>query len=504
MTSLPTGTLEEPHPRVLVSWDETAPVLPPYPGRRVAALLVASDLAIVFASFVAAYWVRDVSLASGAWGRVVTGGALITSASGLVFLMGNLYDPGVAARGWTQLTRMLRAWAVIAGLAILGIFLAEADTPLRSRLALGLFLTAGMAATVLVRVGFWRTLIRSRFAVALRGARVVVGNGPLARRLAAPGREGGFWDPPLVGHVDDGETRKGPAFPVPRLGDLEALRGLAAEQRISEVLVAREDLSRGELVRLAHAWMDDGLHVRLASSAFEVMMAGAPGSVIAGIPVVELRRSPQRGFGLALKRGFDLAAVLLGGALLLPLLGAIAVVVRLTTPGPVLFRQERLGKGGRPFTMLKFRSMVSGNDDARHRRYIRDHMGGIAATTDGEGRHVYKLVNDPRITPVGRFLRRTSLDELPQLWNVLRGDMSLIGPRPCLPYEWELYEDWQRHRLDACPGISGLWQVTGRSRVSFEDMVLLDLSYIANWSFTGDLALLCKTVPVVLGSRGAF
>jgi lipopolysaccharide/colanic/teichoic acid biosynthesis glycosyltransferase len=143
------------------------------------------------------------------------------------------------------------------------------------------------------------------------------------------------------------------------------------------------------------------------------------------------------------------------------------------------------------------------DEDAIHRRYVEDLVqNGGAAATDTSGQKIYKLVNDSRLTSLGRFLRRASLDELPQLWNVLRGEMSLVGPRPCLPFEYELYKDWQKRRLQVTPGMTGLWQVTGRSYVTFEDMVLLDLFYIANWSFFMDLKLLLRTAPVVVWGKG--
>jgi lipopolysaccharide/colanic/teichoic acid biosynthesis glycosyltransferase len=218
---------------------------------------------------------------------------------------------------------------------------------------------------------------------------------------------------------------------------------------------------------------------------------------------VELQRSPQEGWRLTAKRGLDILAVAAGGVLLLPVFVTVALATKFSSPGPILYKQQRVGRQGREFTLYKFRSMVAGNDDGAHRRYVEAMITGRGpAAVDRNGNKVYKLVDDPRITPLGRFLRRTSLDELPQLWNVLRGDMSLVGPRPCLPYEWELYQEWQRRRLDVLPGITGLWQVTGRSQVSFEEMVLLDLHYIANWSLGLDIALLAKTVPVVVHGSG--
>jgi lipopolysaccharide/colanic/teichoic acid biosynthesis glycosyltransferase len=185
------------------------------------------------------------------------------------------------------------------------------------------------------------------------------------------------------------------------------------------------------------------------------------------------------------------------------MLAAVAIVIKLTSAGPVLYQQKRIGRHGKEFTLYKFRSMVANNDDQAHRKYMEAMIrGNQPAAFEAGGQKVYKLVNDPRVTSIGRLLRATSLDEFPQLLNVIKGDMSLVGPRPCLPYEWDLYEDWQRNRLDVLPGITGLWQVSGRSRVPFEEMVLLDLHYIANWSLSLDLALLLRTVPVVFCGSG--
>jgi exopolysaccharide biosynthesis polyprenyl glycosylphosphotransferase len=192
-----------------------------------------------------------------------------------------------------------------------------------------------------------------------------------------------------------------------------------------------------------------------------------------------------------------IADVLLTGAGLLvtwPLFALIAIAIKLDSPGPVLYRQQRVGKDGRLFQMMKFRSM---SQDAEQRR------AALLAVNEADG-PIFKIRNDPRITRVGRWLRRSSLDELPQVFNVLRGEMSLVGPRPPLPSEVEEYEEWQLGRLRAVPGMTGLWQVSGRSDVSFHDMVRLDLHYIRNWSFSLDLEILWRTLPAVIRSRGAF
>jgi lipopolysaccharide/colanic/teichoic acid biosynthesis glycosyltransferase len=194
--------------------------------------------------------------------------------------------------------------------------------------------------------------------------------------------------------------------------------------------------------------------------------------------------------------GKRLIDVVLAGAALLaiwPLVAVLGLVVRVSSAGPALFRQERIGRGKRPFTMLKLRTMVDGADRL---------VAGMIDETRADQRF-YKFHDDPRITGAGRWLRRWSLDELPQLWNVVRGDMSLVGPRPGLASEVAAYESWQLARLAVRPGLTGAWQVSGRCEVGFDDCVRMDLAYIANWSLSGDLIILAKTIPAVLRRRGA-
>ncbi len=222
-------------------------------------------------------------------------------------------------------------------------------------------------------------------------------------------------------------------------------------------------------------------------------------------PDFEKRQQSNR-LGRALKRGMDVSGSLLLLAVLSPVFFAIAVAIKLTSRGPILFRQQRIGEHGTPFTFLKFRSMCADNDFSQHKEYVRKLIAGQAVKqpTNGTGGGVFKLTNDTRITPVGSFLRRTSLDELPQFFNVLRGDMSLVGPRPPLPYEVEAYATWHRRRLlEAKPGITGLWQVQGRSRIGFDDMVRLDLRYARNCSPWLDLKILVQTPGAVIAGNGA-
>lgn len=208
---------------------------------------------------------------------------------------------------------------------------------------------------------------------------------------------------------------------------------------------------------------------------------------------------------LGVKRAMDIIVSSLLLLLLLPSFLVIALLIKITSRGPVFFRQQRVGQYGQRFTFLKFRSMTVNNDHSAHEKYVRQLIAGcaekVSANANGEG--VYKLANDSRITPIGKFLRRTSLDEIPQFINVLRGEMSLVGPRPPIPYELVAYQTWHRRRLlHVKPGITGLWQVTGRSKVTFDDMVRLDLRYAAAWSPWLDLKILLRTPAAVV--KGAY
>jgi exopolysaccharide biosynthesis polyprenyl glycosylphosphotransferase len=221
----------------------------------------------------------------------------------------------------------------------------------------------------------------------------------------------------------------------------------------------------------------------------------------------DLAKSAPKRASQIVKRAMDV----LGSAFLLlilsPVLAVIAIAIKLTSKGPVIFRQERLGQFGSRFRCLKFRTMFVNNDPKIHQEYVQRFINGQSDSlhTESGKPAVYKIKNDSRVTTLGRFLRKTSLDEFPQFWNVLMGDMSLVGPRPSLPYEFEIYDLWHRRRvLEVKPGVTGLWQVSGRSRTCFDDMVRLDLRYSQSWSIWLDLKILLATPGAVLSGDGAY
>jgi lipopolysaccharide/colanic/teichoic acid biosynthesis glycosyltransferase len=213
---------------------------------------------------------------------------------------------------------------------------------------------------------------------------------------------------------------------------------------------------------------------------------------------VEQTRLPARWEPIA-RRAVDLAVVVVALLVIMIPMLLIAMAIRLGSPGPAFYRQQRIGRGGRPFTMYKFRTMRVGGSDAQHRELIARELRGEDTSVNGS----WKIDCDPRVTRVGSFLRRTSIDELPQLINVLRGQMSLVGPRPCLDWEAEMFPPRFAERFDVPPGLTGLWQVSGRSTMGTLEMLELDLAYVRGWSFWSDLRILLRTVPALLRGQGA-
>ncbi|MGY1812805.1 sugar transferase [Blastococcus sp. SYSU D00820] len=280
---------------------------------------------------------------------------------------------------------------------------------------------------------------------------------------------------------------------LPVLGGLDEVAAVVDFYEVDTVAVLpTPELDGSALRRLG--WELERTRAELLLAPAVTELAGPRVSIrpTCGLPLLHVERPELRGVRRLVKEAFDRSAALLGVLAVLPVLVGIAVAVKVTSAGPVLFRQERVGRGGRTFSMLKFRSMVVDAD-----------RPPVEGTGDGNG-VLFKLRADPRVTPVGRFLRKHSLDELPQLLNVLRGDMSLVGPRPPLPGEVERYGVDMRRRFLVKPGLTGLWQVSGRSDLSWDDSVRMDVRYVENWSLAFDLMILAKTVRAVLRGDGAY
>ena len=291
---------------------------------------------------------------------------------------------------------------------------------------------------------------------------------------------------------------------VPVIGNLETLPEVIRDSGANEVIIADPQVNGDALFEvMMRCGRRRGVEFRIAPSLFNCLPRKTEIDQIGVLPMIRLFREPLSGGARIVKRTFDLIISALTIALLLPIWVLIALLIKLDSKGPVFYTQERVGMDGRLFLLYKFRTMKAGADSEVHREYQRAFIAGRAeANLGNEHKPAYKLLADPRITRVGKLLRRISLDEVPQLLNVLAGDMSLVGPRPPIPYEVEAYELWHRKRLDMKPGLTGLWQVSGRNRLPFEEMVRLDLFYIENWSLLLDLKIILRTGFVMLGGEG--
>lgn len=338
-----------------------------------------------------------------------------------------------------------------------------------------------------------RTAIGRRLVEAPQRNVVVVGCGEDAVRMARRIGAHRAWGVALRGLIDaDGCGRTSvTGFPV--VATVEGLGDFLAREVIDEVVLAVPTRQLGDLEGVLLRCQELGVRVRVALRPFSHLQPHLELETLDGIPLLTFSTSPTATLALFVKRLCDIVVASVGMVLSMPLWLAIAVAIRISSRGPVLFRQQRCGVRGRRFVLLKFRTMV---EDAEERKGDVEHLNVM----DGP---VFKAPDDPRITTVGRWLRRSSLDELPQLWNVLKGDMSLVGPRPPLPEEVARYEPWQQRRLSMKPGLTCLWQISGRSELDFATWMELDLAYIDNWSLWLDLKILALTVPAVLWGRGA-
>jgi exopolysaccharide biosynthesis polyprenyl glycosylphosphotransferase len=343
----------------------------------------------------------------------------------------------------------------------------------------------------LMRAGYeWLTGVILR-AAGYRRRAVLVGTGGHIRDVARALGDDAHSPVEVVGFLSLAEL---PANGLRSLGSLADLQGVLDTERIDEVIIADPDFPQVEAVDLVDRCHQRGVRVRLAPSTMEILIHRAEFVPGQSVPLFELGPPVFEGVDFALKRTFDIVGATLLMVVLSPLLLAILLAVRLSSRGPAFYRSTRRGIGQQPFACLKFRTMHS---DAE------EHQADLEELNEASGA-LFKIRDDPRLTRVGRALRRFSLDELPQLANVLRGEMSLVGPRPLPERDYEMLEDWHRKRYLVLPGITGLWQVSGRSELDFDDLVHLDFIYLERWSLALDLTILLKTIPAVLTRRGAY
>jgi len=326
---------------------------------------------------------------------------------------------------------------------------------------------------------------------------LIVGTGRRATEIAGMIDEHKYWGYKILGFVSDGHRLANGWARYRIFGNVPDLKNILEARQISEPIdeivfaVTRKKLD--EMKQIFLMCEELGIRTRVAMNFFQNRVARIEIEELQGVPFLTFTTTPSNETHLALKRSLDIAVSFMVLALAFPVIVLVATAIKLTSPGSIVFRQKRIGLNGRMFTLYKFRTMI---EDAHERRGEVRHLNEMTGP-------VFKSKADPRITRVGRILRRFSLDELPQLWNVLKGDMSLVGPRPPIPEEVASYHRWHRRRLSMKPGLTCLWQISGRNNVDFDRWMRLDLQYIDNWSPSLDLKILLRTIPAVLSGRGA-
>ncbi len=470
--------------------------------RRAPWWIVISDILLINASILLAYWVRyelqwlrDISQ-HHPLSAYMPFGLLFTMLMLLAFQMDRVYQHWRGRPWLDQVYHITNAAAKSIVVLFATTFFLDIFRPLQYSRAL--FLQAGLIVIPLLSLA---RLVQNGIEGRLRARGVgvdrvvIVGAGEVGRtvmRTIVARPELGYQ---IVGFVDDnpqkGRTDIG-RFKA--LGPVGNLARLIEEEVVDEVIITLPWMYHRKIMGIVRECERRQVSAHIVPDIFQMSLSQVDVDDLGGVPLIGVREVGFERGALLIKRGMDVVGAVVGLTLGAPLLALIALAIRLDSPGPLVFRQTRVGAGGKVFEMYKFRSMRVGAEAE---------LGRLRELNEADG-PLFKIRADPRITRVGRFLRRTSLDELPQLWNVLRGEMSLVGPRPPIPAEVSRYMEWHKKRLQVRPGITGLWQVSGRSLLSFDDQVLLDIYYIENWSLWLDFKVLLRTIPQVLFGGGAY
>ncbi len=406
------------------------------------------------------------------------------------FQLADLYRTQRGLEWFDDIPSIVRGTAVGVMIVFTGVALSR--YPASSRLT---FILAWMYSSILVVLGRalvqWLLAFLYRRGIGIDRVLVVGGNNfgrMIMQSLAARGHLGYE----VAGFVDD--DRLGDFGPFHHLGGIADVERVALAERIDQVIVALPAASHGAILGIVDLCQRAKVRFKIVPDLYELSLSRVDVDTVSGIPLIGLKAMAIQGGNAMTKRAVDIVFAV--GALLVcaPVMLVVAALIWLESGGPVLYRQIRIGKDQQPFGMYKFRSMRQDAERLRRNLVLKKRQDG----------RLFKDPNDPRRTRVGAVLRRWSLDELPQFWNVLIGDMSVVGPRPQIPEEVAGYEEWHRKRLAVSPGVTGLWQVSGRSELSFDEMVHYDIYYIQNWSLGLDIRILLRTIPTVLRARGAF
>ena len=419
-----------------------------------------------------------------------------------IFSINQLYHINVYLTVVKQLQALFKCLFYTILVLVFLSFLTKSRIIIDSRLVIFYFLLISLGLLISVRILIFRTFFKFRFFSLLPLRRVlIVGAEGQGIELASQINKMNQLGLKFVGFLDDKIPLGTEVVNDCKIvGNLSGIPQILNDLEIDEIILCLENIPEEQYLNLIERCAKSRSRVLIATDEFKVIPKYVESEYYGNVPVISVLNSPPyMGWGI-IKRITDIIFAVIGLIILSPLFILTALAIKLGSRGPILFNQIRLGKNGIPFTFYKFRSMYLGSDDDRERieklrRFIEEGESDSTTST--------KIVKECKITRVGKFIRKTSIDELPQLLNVLKGDMSIVGPRPCLPYEWESYSLWHRKRLSITPGCTGIWQVSGRSAVGFRDMAILDMYYIYNVSLHLDLWLILKTIPVMLFGTGA-
>lgn len=457
------------------------------------------DFCIVLCSFILAYLVRftvdltDISIERFYRFEELLPFILISFVALFIFEYNKFYKFHIFTHRTEHLKMISKAVFVNLGIFVMVYeFVFHISQKFQSRLFFIYFIVFCFLIMVIVRLFIVRPLFlwweRTGF---YRRKIVIYGMGKRGIEVGTILEKSNHWH--VVGYVDDNPNRSNPKC----LGSFEDLKSLRQRYHINDVMIAIDSIKNEELMQLIDMLHLLDMRVLVDITLYEILDQVQPLEIVDGLPIIQLNFN-YNGFYLNItKRVMDIISSFIGLIVLAPFFAILAVIIKLSSRGPVFYAQIRIGKDGKPFHFYKFRSMRVNNCTEEHKQFVTDFI-------EGKTQGVQKITEDPRITVIGRFIRKTSIDELPQLFNVLCGDMSLVGPRPCLPYEYEVYKDWHKVRFMVKPGCTGIWQVSGRSKVSFEEMVVMDYFYIHNMNPWLDLKLILETIPVMIYAKGGF
>jgi undecaprenyl-phosphate galactose phosphotransferase len=419
-----------------------------------------------------------------------------------IFQNNNLYKINIFLSRSTQLVSIIKSFLYSGLILILISFFLQLDIVLGSRTVAITFLILGITAVTFARVVIFRPLYfyftRNRL---IKRNVIIVGAGKSGKILAEKILFENFYGINVLGFIDN-ESKAGDFIygNIQSLGVIPDIKDVCQRNKVDEVIIATDDIDYEKLLQIIDYCNLQQLNVKLSSELFSIIPEKIVTESYSGMPLIDLSEKMNKNINLIFKRAFDFIASTLGILFLSPLLIFIAILIKLTSKGKILYCQERIGKGGKKFNLYKFRSMVDmPESEEEHKKKVHEFIRNSAVS----GTQLTKIINEKRVTPLGRFLRRSSIDELPQLFNVIKGDMSLVGPRPCLPYEYEVFDEWHKRRHSVLPGCTGVWQINGRGSVSFKDSIILDLYYVNNVTPWLDLQLIFKTLPVMITGKGA-